>query len=151
MSPQSPQPRKRASKQEMLEREQEVISMIIHGFSKTQVLQTLIGQGFHEKKARRAYDAAMKTVAGLGNQSTAFQLGKVTSQLDHIYKHATVGPDKDYNLALKTVDISTRLIPKAIGGTADANDTSLVKENSLSAELEAAIKRQAISGAGGIT
>ncbi len=124
MSPQSPQPRKRAGKQEMLEREQEVMTMITHGFSKAQILQTLMGQGFHEKKASRAYKGAMDTIAGLSNQGSDLQRGKVLSRLDSLYKNTTVGSEKNYKLAVQIVALQAGLLAKVTGEKRDAPSTN---------------------------
>lgn len=129
MSPQSPQPRKRASKQEMLEREQEVISMIIHGFSKTQVLQTLIGQGFHEKKARRAHERAIDTIAGLSHEGSDFQRGKVLSRMDSLYKNSMVGQNKNLKVGLQVVALEAKMLPPITGEKPNA--TSITAASSL--------------------
>lgn len=110
----APEQRYRRSKQEMEEGLDDIFSMLRQGYTIPMIRQQLKAKGLEKKTIQRDIKAAKDLIAALGKEATEYQIGKMNARLDYIYSHTSIGPKQDFKIALRTVEVQTRLIPKVI-------------------------------------
>jgi hypothetical protein len=108
--------RKRAGKDEMQARLEEVFVLIRQGYPNSRIKKMLIDRGLHEKAASRAIKTTWDMIAGLGCQATHEQRGLVLSRINHLYSEVSTGEYRNIDQAIKLLDLQTKLIPPATKG-----------------------------------
>jgi hypothetical protein len=108
--------RKRAGKEEMQARLEEVFVLIRQGYPNSRIKKMLMDRGLHEKAANRAIKTTWDMIAGLGSQATSEQRGLVLSRINHLYCEVSAGEGKNIDQAIKLLDLQTKLIPTLTKG-----------------------------------
>lgn len=112
-----PQKRKRATAAQLQDRIEKVFIYLRQGLSEARIRAYLMEQeGCSEKTARRTIQSAWDLIGALGTQATDKQRGLLVARMNQLYAELTTGEQKNYNQAIKILQLCAQTLPKPSGG-----------------------------------